>query len=48
MLLNKISVSPSNHQVTVSTPYANEILTNYMFTISVFFPEPKKIIEDKF
>lgn len=48
MPINKVSVSPSNHQVTVSTSYANEILINYMFMINVFFPKPKKIIEEKF
>lgn len=36
MPLNKISVSPSNHQVTVSTSYANEILINYVFMTTVF------------
>lgn len=35
MLLNKISVSPSNHQVTVSISYANEVLINFMFVINV-------------
>lgn len=47
MLLNKISVPPSNHQITVSTSYANEILINYVYD-QCFFPKPKKIIEEKF